>query len=101
MQLAGLLIQQIPIATIVEYTLYIAGSILAGLLVALSIYSYYRSGLKRLVYAAFAFLLFGIFLVYESLEHFYGLDNTFTDLAIPIASLAVLFFFFLAVIKKP
>jgi hypothetical protein len=101
MQIVGLLIQQVSFPPILEYILYIAGSILAMFLVALSIYSYYRSGLKKLIYAAIAFLLFGIFLIYESLEHFYGLDNAFTDLVIPIACLAIIFFFFLAVTKKP
>lgn len=101
MQLVSLLIQQVSYPPILEYILYIAGSILATFLVALSIYSYYRSGLKKLIYAAIAFLLFGIFLIYESLEHFYELDNAFTDLVIPIACLAIIFFFFLAVTKKP
>lgn len=101
MQIVSLLIQQVSYPPILEYILYIAGSILATFLVALSIYSYYRSGLKKLIYAAIAFLLFGIFLIYESLEHFYGLDNVFTDLVIPIACLAIIFFFFLAVTKKP
>ncbi len=99
MQIFGLLIQQIPLE-VIELALYIAGSILSAVLVALSIYSYYKSGLKKLIYAAIAFLLFGIFLVYESLEHFYGLDNAFTDLVIPLSCLAVIFFFFLAVTKK-
>lgn len=101
MQILDLLIQQVSYPPILEYILYIAGSILATFLVALSIYSYYRSGLKKLIYAAIAFLLFGIFLIYESLEHFYELDNAFTDLVIPIACLAIIFFFFLAVTKKP
>jgi hypothetical protein len=99
MQIFGLLIQQFPLE-VIELALYIAGSILSAVLVALSIYSYYKSGLKKLIYAAIAFLLFGIFLVYESLEHFYGLDNAFTDLVIPLSCLAVIFFFFLAVTKK-
>lgn len=99
MQIFGLLIQQIPLE-VIELALYIAGSILSAVLVALSIYSYYKSGLKKLIYAAIAFLLFGIFLIYESLEHFYGLDNAFTDLVIPLSCLAVIFFFFLAVTKK-
>jgi uncharacterized integral membrane protein len=63
------LIQQIPLG-IVELLLYIAGTILSALLVALSIYSYYRTGLKKLIYAAIAFLLYGNFLVYESLDIF-------------------------------
>ncbi|HEY7778325.1 MAG TPA: hypothetical protein VIA09_07275 [Nitrososphaeraceae archaeon] len=95
------MIQQLPFAEVLEYGLYVAGSILATVLVALSIHSYYKTRMKKLIYAAIAFLLFGIFLVYESLEHFYGLDNAFTDLVVPIACLAVIFFFFLAVTKKP
>ena len=99
MQIFGLLIQQIPLE-VVELALYIAGAILSAVLVALSIYSYYKSGLKKLIYAAMAFLLFGTFLIYESLEHFYGLDNAFTDLVIPLSCLAIIFFFFLAVTRK-
>jgi hypothetical protein len=100
MVIFGLLIQQIPFAEVLEMVLYVAGSILSAVLVALSIYSYYKSGLKKLIYAAIAFLLYGIFLVYESLEHFYGLDNEFTDLVIPLSCLAIIAFFFLAVTKK-
>lgn len=99
MQMLDLLIQQIPLE-IIELLLYIGGSILAALLVALSIYSYFRTGLKKLIYAAIAFALYGNFLVYESLEHFYGLDNAFTDLVVPLTCLAVIAFFFLAIKKK-
>ena len=99
MQMLDLLIQQIPLE-IIELLLYIGGSILAALLVALSIYSYFKTGLKKLIYAAIAFALYGNFLVYESLEHFYGLDNAFTDLVVPLTCLAVIAFFFLAIKKK-
>lgn len=99
MQMLDLLIQQIPLE-IVELLLYIVGLILSTLLVALSIYSYYKTGLKKLIYAAIAFLLYGTFMIYESLEHFYGLDNAFTDLVVPSTCLAVLAFFFLAIKKK-
>lgn len=94
------LIQQVPILELVEMVLYIAGSILAAVLVGLSVFSYHKSGLKKLLYAGIAFLLFGIFLIYESLEHFYGLDNAFTDIVIPLSGVAIILFFFLAVIKK-
>jgi hypothetical protein len=100
MQILVLLIQQIPFIELVEMLLYAAGAILSAVLVALSIFSYYRSRLKKLLYAAIAFLLFGIFLIYESFEHFYGLDNAFTDIVIPFSGLAIILFFFLAVIKK-
>jgi hypothetical protein len=34
------------------------------------------------------------------LEHFYSLDNAFTDIVIPLSGSAIILFFFLAVIKK-
>ena len=78
------LIQQIPLYHLVEMLLYVAGSILSAILVVLSIISYRKSGLKKLIYATIAFLLFGMFLIYESLEHLYRLDNPFTDIVIPL-----------------
>jgi hypothetical protein len=94
------LIQQVPILEVVEMLLYIAGAILAALLVGLSVFSYHKSGLKKLQYAAIAFSLFCIFLIYEGLEHFFSLDNAFTDIVIPLSGSAIILFFFLAVIKK-
>ena len=94
------LIQQLAFNDVIEMLLYIAGSILSVILVALSIFSYQKSGLKKLLYAAIAFSIFCVFLIYESLEHFYSLDNPFTDIAIPLSGLAIILFFFLAVIKK-
>ena len=94
------LIQQIPLYHLVEMLLYIAGSILSAILVALSIISYHKSGLKKLQYAIIAFVLFDMFLIYESLEHLYSLDNPFTDIVIPLSGLAIIFFFFLAIVKK-
>ena len=100
MQIFDPLIQQLAFNELVEMLLYIAGSILSVFLVALSIFSYQKSGLKKLLYAAIAFSLFCAFLIYEGLEHFYSLDNTFTDIVIPLSGLAIILFFFLAVIKK-
>ena len=100
MQIFDPLIQQLAFNELVEMLLYIAGSILSVVLVALSIFSYQKSGLKKLLYAAIAFSLFCAFLIYEGLEHFYLLDNLFTDIVIPLSGLAIILFFFLAVIKK-
>lgn len=100
MHIIAPLIQQIPLYHLVEMLLYIAGSILSAILVTLSIISYHKSGLKKLVYATIAFLLFGMFLIYESLEHLYSLDNPFTDIVIPLSGLAIILFFFLAIVKK-
>ena len=94
------IIQQMAFSDVLEMLLYIAGSILSAALVARSIFSYQKSGLKKLLYAAVAFTLFCAFLIYESLEHFYSLDNPFTDIVIPSSGLAIILFFFLAVIKK-
>ena len=94
------LIQQVPIFEVVQMLLYTAGSFLSAVLVGLSVYSYHKSGLKKLQYAAIAFSLFCIFLIYEGLEHFYSLENAFTDIAIPLSGSAIILFFFLAVIRK-
>jgi hypothetical protein len=77
-----------------------AGATLAAVLVGLSVFSYLHSGLKKLQYAAIAFSLFCIFLIYEGLEHFFSLDNVLTDIIIPLSGSAIILFFFLAVIKK-
>ena len=100
MHLFDPLILQLAFNELVEMLLYIAGSIFSVVLVALSIFSYQKSGLKKLLYAAIAFSLFCAFLIYEGLEHFYSLDNLFTDIVIPLSGLAIILFFFLAVIKK-
>jgi hypothetical protein len=100
MHIFSTLIEQMPLYHLVEMLLYVAGSILSAILVALSIVSYHKSGLKKLVYATIAFLLFGIFLIYESLEDLYSLNNPFTDIVIPLSGLAIILFFFLAVVKK-
>lgn len=94
------LIQQLAFNDVIEVLLYIAGSILSVILVALSIFSYQKSGLKKLLYAAIAFSIFCVLLIYEGLEHFYSLDNPFTDIVIPLSGLAIILFFFLAVIRK-
>ena len=100
MHIFAILIQQMPLYHLVEMLLYVAGAILSAVLVGLSVYSYHKSGLKKLQYAATAFSLFCIFLIYEGLEHFYSLDNAFTDIAIPLSGSAIILFFFLAVIRK-
>jgi hypothetical protein len=53
-----------------------------------------------LLYAIVAFLLFGIFLFYEFLEHSMSLENTFTEIVIPFMGLSILVLFFMAIVKK-
>jgi hypothetical protein len=94
-------IPPIPLNEIVETLLYIAGSILSAILCALAVFAYRKSGIKKLLYAAIAFSLFCMFLIYENLEHRFSLDNSFTDIIIPLSGLAIIVFFFLAAIRKP
>ena len=46
---------------LVESLLYVAGTIFAAILIALSISAYRNTHLRKLLYAIIAFLLFGIF----------------------------------------
>ena len=94
------LIHQIPISDVIEILLYVLGSLLSAVLVALSISAYLKSGLKKLKYAILAFSFFCGFLIYENLEHLFSFDNPFTDIIIPSTGLAILILFFLAVIKR-
>ena len=85
---------------IVENILYIVGTIFAAILIALSISAYRNTHLKKLIYAIIAFLLFGVFLFYEYLEHSIAIDNPFTDIVLPSMALSILVLFFLAIINK-
>jgi len=80
--------------------LYVAGTIFAAILIALSISAYRNTHLRKLLYAIVAFLLFGIFLFYEYLEHTIQLDNPFTDIILPSMALSILVLFFLAIVNK-
>ena len=94
------LILQIPIIELTESILYIVGTIFAAILIALSISAYRNTQLQKLLYAIVAFLLFGIFLFYEFLEHSIPLDNAFTDIVIPSMGVSILVLFFLAIVNK-
>lgn len=85
---------------IIESILYIIGTIFAVILIALSISAYRNTHLRKLIYAIIAFLLFGIFLFYEYLEHSISFDNPFTDIVLPSMALSILVLFFLAIINK-
>ena len=100
MFIIGPLIQQMSISDLVENLLFVAGTIFAAILTALSISAYRNTHLKKLLYAIIAFLLFGIFLFYEYLEYSIPLDNPFTDILLPSMALSILVLFFLAIVKK-
>ncbi|HEY7226532.1 MAG TPA: hypothetical protein VH481_00200 [Nitrososphaeraceae archaeon] len=85
---------------LVESLLYVAGTVFAAILIALSISAYRNTHLRKLLYAIVAFLLFGIFLFYEYLEHAIPLDNPLTDIILPSMALSILVLFFLAIVNK-
>lgn len=75
--------------------------ILSLLLLALSISAYRRTGLKKIIYAAAAFALFGIQLLFDSLEEtFEVLDTGLGSVIASSMTLAILVLFFLAIIHK-
>ena len=89
-----------PFLELVESILYIIGTIFAAILIALSISAYRNTKLRKLLYAIVAFLLFGIFLFYEFLEHSMSLENTFTEIVIPFMGLSILVLFFMVIVNK-
>ncbi len=94
------LIVKVSVFDVIENLLYLLGAIFAILLIVLCISAYRNTGLKKLLYAVSAFSLFGIFLLFEYLEHALSLDNAFTDLVASSMGLVILILFFLAVVKK-
>jgi len=89
-----------PSLELIESILYIIGTIFAAILIALSISAYRNTKLRKLLYAIIAFLLFGVFLFYEFLEHSMSLENTFTEIVIPFMGLSILVLFFMAIVNK-
>lgn len=89
-----------PFLELIESILYVIGTIFAAILIALSISAYRNTRLRKLLYAIVAFLLFGIFLFYEFLEHSMSLENTFTEIVIPFMGLSILVLFFMAIVNK-
>lgn len=74
----------------------------SGLLLGVSILAYMRTGIKKMAFAAAAFSLFAIQLLYEFLEQniLHILDTPYLDLILSSMTLAALACFFIAVIKK-
>ena len=71
------------------------------LLLALSISAYRKTGLKRIIYAAIAFAMFGIQLLFESLEDtFEALDTGYGSVITSSLTLAILVLFFLAIVER-
>jgi hypothetical protein len=85
----------------IETTIVAVTGILSLLLLALSISAYRKTGLKRIIYAAMAFALFGIQLLFESLEDTVeALDTGYGSVITSSMTLAILVLFFLAIVQK-
>ena len=89
-----------PFLELIESILYIIATIFDAILIALSISAYRNTKLRKLLYAIVAFLLFGIFLFYEFLEHSMALENAFTEIVIPFMGVSILVLFFMAIVNK-
>jgi hypothetical protein len=85
----------------VETVIMAVTGIFSLLLLALSISAYRKTGIKKIIYAAAAFALFGIQLLFESLEEvFEVLDTGFGSIITSSMTLAILVLFFLAIVQK-
>jgi hypothetical protein len=70
-------------------------------LLALSIFAYRKTGLKKIAYAMVAFALFTAYLFYEYLEGvFKFLGEGYSDIILPSMIFGVLVLFFLAIVRK-
>ncbi len=85
----------------IEIAIMAITGIFSLLLLALSISAYRKTGLKKIIYAATAFALFGIQLLFESLEEaFEVLDTGYGSIITSSMTLAILILFFLAIVQK-
>ena len=102
-----LIINIVPLLQIDSYEgietiiLAIAG-IFSLLLLGISISAYVKTGLKRILFAAAAFALFGVQLLVESLEENFEflLDTEFISIVTASMTLGILILFFLAIARK-
>ena len=86
----------------VEGIVYFLSGILSTIISALSIYAYRKNNVKKILYAVFAFVLFTIYLFFESFEDFYPIlqSNSVLELFVASITTLVILFFFFAIIKK-
>ena len=95
------LLREVELITTLEGIIYLSSTVLALLLLALSISAYRNTGIKKIKYAIVAFALFAVFLFYEYLEGvFKFLEASYSDLILAFITFGVLILFFLAIIRK-
>jgi hypothetical protein len=92
---------QVELIDTLEGIIYLSSTVLALLLLALSISAYRNTGIKKIKYAIVAFGLFATFLFYEYLEGvFKFLEAIYSDLILASITFGILILFFLAIIRK-
>ena len=90
---------QIPLSTSDFIEVVIIGFSLV--LFALSISAYRASGMKRILFAAAAFVLFAIQLFADYVEEYFNfLDEDSTDIVLSLLTLGILILFFMAIVKR-
>ena len=95
------LLREVELINTLEGIIYLSSTVLALLLLALSISAYRNTGIKKIKYAIVAFALFAAFLFYEYLEGvFKFLEANYSDLILASITFGVLILFFLAIIRK-
>ncbi|HKG30000.1 MAG TPA: hypothetical protein VKA91_01910 [Nitrososphaeraceae archaeon] len=96
-----LLLREVKLIDTLEGMIYLSSTVLALLLLALSISAYRNTGIKKIKYAIAAFALFASFLFYEYLEGvFKFLEANYSDLILAFITFGVLILLFLAIIRK-
>lgn len=71
------------------------------ILFALAITAYRNTGIKKILFAAAAFGLFGIQLLVDSFEDYIEfLEEQYIDILVPLITLSILILFFVAIVKK-
>ena len=97
----GSFLLEVELIDTVEGVIYLSSTVLALLLMALSISAYRNTGLKKMAYAVAAFALFAAYLFSEYLEGIYEfLESAYSDAILPSIAFGVLILFFLAIVKK-
>jgi hypothetical protein len=85
----------------IETAIIAVTGIFSLLLLALSISAYRKTGLRKILFAAAAFALFGIQLLFESFEDTFEILDTGVGSVITASmSLAILVLFFLAIVQR-
>jgi len=70
-------------------------------LFALAITAYRNTGIKKILFAAAAFGLFGVQLLVDTFEDYIDfLEEQYIDILVPLITLAILILFFVAIVKK-